>query len=63
MRSEAELVTSFNKDKGKKTCVRWSFFMIDYISAYRSQMAFLWLDFESDKPRVNAELRIKKAEL
>ena len=41
MRSEAELVTSFNKDKGKKTCVRWSFFMIDYISAYRSQMAFM----------------------
>ena len=37
--------------------------MIDYISAYRSQLAFMWLDFESDKPRVNAELRVMMAEL
>ena len=32
------------KIKGKKTCFRWSRFMIDYISAYKSQMAFMGLD-------------------
>ena len=37
--------------------------MTDYISAYRSQMAFMWLDLESDEPRVNAELRVVMAEL
>ena len=37
--------------------------MIDYISAYKSQMAFMGLDFESDKPRRKAELRVMIAEL
>ena len=38
--------------------------MIDYISAYKSQMTFLGLDFEADKPRMNAEeLRVMMAEL
>ena len=37
--------------------------MTDYISAYRSQMAFMGLDFEGDKPRMNAELRTMMAEL
>ena len=42
------------KIKGKKTCFRWRAFMIDYISAYKSQMAFIGLDFEADEPRMNA---------
>ena len=29
------------KIKGKKKCFRWSPFMMDYISAYKSQMAFI----------------------
>ena len=37
--------------------------MIDYISAYRSQIAFLGLDFEANKPRVNADLRVMMAKL
>ena len=37
--------------------------MIDYISAYRSLMAFIWLDFKSDKPIVNAEFRVMIAEM
>ena len=37
--------------------------MIDYISAYKSQMAFMWSHFESDKPRMEAELRIMMTEL
>ena len=37
--------------------------MIDYISAYRSQLAFMLLDFESDEPRVDAELRVMMTEL
>ena len=40
----------------EKMCFRWSPFMIDYISAYKSQMAFMGLDFKSDKPRMKAEL-------
>ena len=32
--------------------------MIDYISAYKSQMAFVGLGFQADKPRMNAELRV-----
>ena len=35
-------------------CFRWSPFMIDYISAYKPQMAFMGLDFESDKPSRDA---------
>ena len=37
--------------------------MIDYFSGYRSQMAFMRLDFESDKPRMNTKLRVMMAEL
>ena len=62
MSSEVE-TTSPGKDKGKKTCFRLSPFMIDYVSAYKSQMAFMWLHFESDKPRMEAELRIMMIEL
>ena len=38
----------------KKTCFRWSTFRIDYISAYKSQMVSMGLDFEANKPRMNA---------
>ena len=38
-------------------------FLIDYISTYRSQMAFMGLDFEIDKPRMNAKSRVLMAEL
>ena len=62
MGSEVE-ATSSSKDKRKKTCFRWSPFRIDYISAYKSQMAFMGLDFESDKPRMKAELRVMGAAL
>ena len=37
--------------------------MADYISAFKLQMAFMKLDFGTDKPRMNAELRIMMAEL
>ena len=37
--------------------------MTDYISAYKSQMAFMELDFEADKPKMEAELRVMMAEL
>ena len=37
--------------------------MTDYISVYKSQMAFMGLDFEADKPRMKAELRVMMAEL
>ena len=50
------------KIKGK-TCFRWRAFMIDYISAYKSQMAFMGLNFEADKTRMKAELKIMMAEL
>ena len=30
--------------------------MIDDISAHKSQMVFMVVDFEADKPRMNAEL-------
>ena len=26
--------------------------MVDFISAYKSQMAFMGLDYEADKPRI-----------
>ena len=56
-------VTSCNKDNEEKTCLRWSAFMIDYISDYKSQTAFIGLDFEADKSRMNAELRVIMTEL
>ena len=62
MGSEKE-VTFCSKDKGKKTCFRWSAFMINYISGYKSQMTFMGLDFEADKLRIKAELRVMMAEL
>ena len=37
--------------------------MIDYFSAYKSQMAFMELDFEADKSRMKTELRVMIAEL
>ena len=37
--------------------------MTDYISAYRSQIALMALDFEADKPRMNAELNVMISEL
>ena len=37
--------------------------MIDYISAYNSQMAFMELDSEADKPRVTAELTVMMADM
>ena len=37
--------------------------MIDYISAYKSQIALMGLDFDADKPRLKAELRVMMAEL
>ena len=37
--------------------------MIDYIPAYKSQMAFIGLDFEADKPKMEAKLRVMMAEL
>ena len=37
--------------------------MIDYISAYKSQMAFMGLDFEANKPRMNVELGVMMAKL
>ena len=36
--------------------------MIDYISAYKSQIAFKGLDFVADRPRINAELRVMMAD-
>ena len=37
--------------------------MIDYILAYRLQIAFMRLDFDADNPRLNSELRLIMAEL
>ena len=37
--------------------------MIDYISPYKSQTAFMGLDLEADKPRMNVELSIIMADL
>ena len=31
--------------------------MINYISAYKSQMTFIGLDFEADKLRIKADMR------
>ena len=35
----------------------------DYISTYRSRMAFIGIDFETGKPRMIAELRVMMVEL
>ena len=55
MDSVVEVASSI-KYKGEKTCFRWIVFMIDDISAHKSQMVFMVVDFEADKPRMNAEL-------
>ena len=44
------------KEKREKVCHWWSAYMTDYISAHISQMAFMGLDFETDKPRMKPEL-------
>ena len=55
--------TFCGKDKRTKTCFRWGACMINYISAYKSQMTIMGLDFEADKLRTKAELRVMVAEL
>ena len=37
--------------------------MIDYISAYKSQIVFTGLDSEDAKPKMNSELWVMMAEL
>ena len=48
-------------------CFRWSALeteqLIDCISAYRSKMSFMGIDFKTDKPRMYSELRVKMGEL
>ena len=39
--------------------VKWN--MIDYISAYKSQIALKGVDFVADTPRINAKLRVMMA--
>ena len=51
MDSEVE-VTFCSKDKGKKTCCRWSAFMVNYILACKSHIIFMELDFKADKLRI-----------
>ena len=51
------------KTKGGNVFQMECFYVCDYISAYKSQMAFMGLDFEDDKPRMNAELTVMMAEL
>ena len=46
-----------------KTCCRWSVFMIDSISSYKSQMALVGLDFEANQPKMNAKLSVMMTEL
>ena len=61
MGSEME-VTSCNKNKGKKICFSWSTFITDCITAYKWQKYFMEVDFEADKPRMKAELKVMVAE-
>ena len=56
-------VASCSKDKGKKCILDRSAFMIDQISAHKPQLAFMGLDFEANKPRMKAELRVMMAKL
>ena len=37
--------------------------MINYISAYKLQMIFMGLDFESDKRRIKTKFRVMMTEL
>ena len=61
MVSEVKIIAC-NKDKGKAG-FRWIAFMLDQISDYKSQIAFMGLDFECDQPRMNAELGVMMPEL
>ena len=45
-------VISCSKRKGKKPYFRWRAFMMNCISTYKSQRAYMELDFEADKPRI-----------
>ena len=47
-------VTSCSKDNGEKPCFKWTAFLIDYVSAYKSQMVFMGLDVEADERRIKA---------
>ena len=51
-------LTFCGKNKGKKMCFRWRAFMINDISAYKSQMTFMGLNFEADKLKIKSELRV-----
>ena len=66
MTSEKE-VTFSSTIKETKMWFRWSALqieqLIDCISAYKSKMTFMGLDFEADKPRMYSELRVMMAEL
>ena len=42
-------------------CFRWRAFITDYISTSKSEVAFMGLDLEADKLRINAELRVMMA--
>ena len=61
MVSEVRIIAC-NKDKGKPG-FRWNAFMLDQISGFKSEIAFMGLDFECDKPRMNAELGVMMPEL
>ena len=41
----------------------WNSFMIDYISTYKAKIASMGIDFEADKSRINAELRVMMFEM
>ena len=57
-------VISCGEDKGEKTCFRWTAFMRDYyISAYKSRMPLMELDFVPNEPRMKAKLRVMMTEL
>ena len=57
----SEVEVTFYRKKKRKKCFRWSAFMINYISACKSQMTFM--DFEAHKLRTKAELRIMMAQM
>ena len=72
--SPEKKVTSSKKKKKKKkkrkktkTCLRQNVLqieqLIDCISAYKSEITFVGLDFEADKSRMYSELRVMMAEL
>ena len=46
MGSEVEIILC--RKYKEKSCFRWSAFMKDYISAYKSEMPFVGLNFKED---------------